>query len=1104
MSSNYKNEDIQARLDSLKAFIAERNEGATGALDILKGNDDPIRFRARLSTLIRHKEFSEAFELIKDKVLHEAWGEFSVYVCVASGNPELAIQKIESAKAMLEPETIDKFRLGFVDAILTEKCHSKLNPKHADFGLLDDVQRQLLESAAELLWPVAQKVRINGAVTSKIQEHVINALATCLSLLGRLPEISSLITPLLNYRPIPLVLGQLALSGAMAEIPSDLVERIRTEHPRNFEAQLQSAICEYELLRKNSAAFHTMVRIKDEFPDLQDEEKVKYCQLLFEIASRENGQLASDARQVTDSFLGTPNEFGLYYDTLAQISLGKYREAISRLDNEQREEDSLWWQIRSSCYWYLGEHADAAEAMARACKLMPHPSLLNEYAWLSLRCNDRSSAISALEKALEKTPNDPEALYRLATTYVAVRDHRNAADKFKRLAEVDSGNELHKLNYAICLARSNQLENAIKALDSIKEPESQSLRTVLTRSYVLNSVDQPDAAMEIFREYKKKFWDNPEFVASYMDTSYRSGNDPEASAAMTRLLELQETNKSGVTWLHPHSIDELIEFGSQRRKSMDQLSEMIATGKMPWLYADAMFGYPAMKSWYFRTATVDWLSEERNVRGQNTVYSTNGFAILSPKNGVSTIEPIDVADEQSSCVVDLSALLTLFKLDRLKEFVDYFAKIYIPGSIEELGMDEGKTITHPQPSRERELKAIRQFIDNGKIKIANGDSSQPVVDEYGDNQESTFSLLDLQRLLEASSQFTTENLNELSKIATREKRADDFILGNTSLQIELMTLGTLTRLGWISRLVDALSLTISSKDYSRLVSELGGHVNIHEIASDHDVFWKWLGSMSDKISALPVYIDTEIEDDFRTIPHLDAAIVSVENDLPLVADDRVCQQYRLAEASSGQVAFGTDKVLAALWRTNRITLKQATNDFLKLIKWRYRFLTPEPDYLKNLADRSRSNLPGPDLSYVATYLHDCMQDPGLFCGLEKTDPPMPLGFKQQYRWISNVIQFVTMIVDDCEYEDETFETIVRWTIKSLIPSIPNYLLHHQIGKNMAAAMSKTIVQLSLSSLIAIESLERANLAIKTIWESLPITESEFLLYASEAASERAI
>ena len=178
MLPNNQNFDEQkARVDSLRAFVAEQEGELAKAMELLGSNEDPVRFRARLGTLIRSKDFDTAFQLVADEPLHEKWGDLAVYACVASGNHVKAIEKIHESKGSLEPDVVDKFRLAFAESAFQVNLRDVLNPSFLQFRALESEEEVLLEAVGDILWPIARKIQVNEIIQSKIQEFAVYWLA---------------------------------------------------------------------------------------------------------------------------------------------------------------------------------------------------------------------------------------------------------------------------------------------------------------------------------------------------------------------------------------------------------------------------------------------------------------------------------------------------------------------------------------------------------------------------------------------------------------------------------------------------------------------------------------------------------------------------------------------------------------------------------------------------------------------------------------------------------------------------------------------------------------------------------------------------------------
>ena len=112
-------------------------------------------------------------------------------------------------------------------------------------------------------------------------------------------------------------------------------------------------------------------------------------------------------------------------------------------------------------------------------------------------------------------------------------------------------------------------------------------------------------------------------------------------------------------------------------------------------------------------------------------------------------------------------------------------------------------------------------------------------------------------------------------------------------------------------------------------------------------------------------------------------------------------------------ACDSSRVLVAMLSAGVLTCKNTAEEIRRLMQWRYRFLVPAPEILFELAHKGAADSPpGDALLDVAFYLHDCMGDPGLHCGLEQSEPPLPMAVKLAAEWGNAITAFLPMVWRD--------------------------------------------------------------------------------------------
>lgn len=162
--------------------------------------------------------------------------------------------------------------------------------------------------------------------------------------------------------------------------------------------------------------------------------------------------------------------------------------------------------------------------------------------------------------------------------------------------------------------------------------------------------------------------------------------------------------------------------------------------------------------------------------------------------------------------------------------------------------------------------------------------------------------------------------------------------------------------------------------------------------------------------------------------------VAESRGLPLLADDRCVQHYRLGGSAPSVSRFGTDGLLAILFSRGEINRETYASSFVQLCKWSYRFLVPPAEVLLAIANEHRSRLPGLQLQQVAKYVHESCEDPGI--GVLAQPPYLPAAIDLVLNIRNQISQFVVSI---CQSEFPDTRTILSWVARSLIPRTPRAL-----------------------------------------------------------------
>jgi len=296
---------------------------------------------------------------------------------------------------------------------------------------------------------------------------------------------------------------------------------------------------------------------------------------------------------------------------------------------------------------------------------------------------------------------------------------------------------------------------------------------------------------------------------------------------------------------------------------------------------------------------------------------------------------------------------------------------------------------------------------------------------------------------------------------------------------------------------------ISRADHDRVMDDLRGFKLTAETQSWHEDLWKDLSSdarvdtktllVQDPARLEKIDPEEEAEDEgFNQVSALASAFLALQEDLPLMVDDRVCQNFVLnSRRSDASAAFGTDCFVMRLLDEDCISRVHVAEAYMKLIKWRYRFLLIPSEVLQTLARDFAFH----DLRRVAKYVHDCMRDPGLFGGPEPTEPPIPIAFRYFQDWLTVIAEFVTGVWLDDDFTQDRALELTNWAMTELVPTLPSVL--RQIMGPIAEISAVTVLSHAMHRLCVIDDYERANRALRAIAHALGLDDEDFVRLAAD-------
>jgi hypothetical protein len=287
-----------------------------------------------------------------------------------------------------------------------------------------------------------------------------------------------------------------------------------------------------------------------------------------------------------------------------------------------------------------------------------------------------------------------------------------------------------------------------------------------------------------------------------------------------------------------------------------------------------------------------------------------------------------------------------------------------------------------------------------------------------------------------------------------------------------------------------MRFSLSSDDYHETERELLGMRAVEKAGT-------WHYDLIDAVQKLPrvefVGLKRKEDDDEHHEVHysIDATLLAIQENSPLLVDDRYCQQGRLATSPlQPDRAFGTDVLVQHMATKKLISPDQHADAWLQLMRWRYKFLLPPVSVLLTVANRFKNGVPGGAFQEIAVYMHDSMRDLGLYGGRENTDPPVPMAVKLFNAWIDRIAEFCFSVWWDTRFSKVQATAFIRWVLACCRPSIPK-----NIGTMAAKALSGLTAEAFLGALmqrcLTVTDVRKAHKLVKHFRKCLALGAEQF-------------
>lgn len=1077
---------LDSQIDALEAYIDTMSAQESAEQDLLAGKTDAEAILRRMQILLRVDKVSEAADLVRYRKPHERWCDQAIVAFVKNGENEEAKRIIEWADSLKDERVAYRCLLRYGET----KTHSIIdNHESAGAPLPGSLSEEELSSLRDVLLvvqPVTDVLLARKRVDTELESRILQTALQAALFLQYDDLVDKAVVALSSRHPIPLALARVAFRTGRIE-PVDLVERLRSEQPASFEAMYLAALIEGRLADKPADAFRSAMSLTDMVSSPEDGRRL--FGVLSDLASFCGEKEQAEVARIAGTLLADDAATLQVVSAGNLLAEGKTEEAASILEQQRDESNAVWRQVYASYLIQKGDGKSAIEHLKAANEQLGHPDVYRRIAEVAYRFGQIDDAINALEELLSIQPHEAWARNNIAGLYAGRGDYRDATRHLKVLRELEPEEVNHHLNYALCLARSGDTNEAINVLRKVCEAEDPPLQAIIDLAELLRSAGQPQEAFDSLVRFKDAHWEMPAYLYELQELGFASGNEEIAGQALHQMQHLQTQGRVSPEALRTMDLDTAVEMIREAKEHQDHLHKEVVLGHLPWPMAEVGLKRVTYFGWLMRTQQLRWVPDDLVSRSSYAIYSTNGFNVREAEGHLS-IEPIVRPEKGVEVVVDISSLITLHQLDLLDKAASFCGKIMVPAPYIARSLEDGSKLGFHQLSQKTSAEQIKEAIDLGQIHVAaegHDLTAMPYVNDYDEDEpeKPVYRIGDVATTLFEGGHIDDEQYARFRKISHGKKAAGEapppLVIGK-SILMNSTTLGTVAREGFLSQLVKGFRVHIEAQTHQELLADIRAITAQEKVQKGHSDLWKRIRNDGRFVQAT-YEVPEELKKDDGGASGMDCGFASIllsrQMQLPLLVDDRVLQRTHYNQST----VFGSNELIIAMGEAAMMTDDEVAEALMYLVEWRYRFLVLPASVLKTMADRYVSNPPGKPLRSISRYVHDCMRDPGLFLGPERTDPPGSVGLSFYQAWVNRTTEFVLSIWADANYSIEQAREFTKWALAYLLPSLPAGLGQRHRA-NVASIADRLILSLVLLRNQELAPLDRANAAVVAVAQAL--------------------
>lgn len=1081
--------EIIEDLNSLEALLVATSGKSDQAVQALRGMSGPIALRRLLIVLIEESDWDVAATELLGKEPDSAWVDLGCRIQAYKGNFSAVKKYLVFAQGYKGPKRFLLYRC------VSEVSEGLFRRRARGQGLDADEHKSFLEWFKALASVCVKGVRAGGGISNPVDTNVcaaslfIKAITDDTSNLET--ELDLLLSSPLRFPILAAHLMDEGLIPANRAVPDRLVE----DAPKDLQTLLLATVIEGRCLENPRKAFYRLLNARD--IATSSDEKREVAGLLSSLASSAGDDEREVLKELLPVWLGDISEHSILLDADQAAREGDLSRASNLLDKYPDKNYPAWLRIAVGLNLALGEFELAATLQRKLAESNPHWLNYLRWAEASYFAGNLEEAKEALKHALLRNPNDVQTRKHLINVLFGMDKASEAKEHLEFVLEHEPENIEIVRSLAQLSIESGDPDKAVEVLQSHHPKILGSVEATLLLASLYRSSGNPQKSVQLVKEAIEQVGEKKELLFALLEHGYAAATEDDANEALQKLIKLKEAGAVEDTELRSGSLDEFAEELKTRRAHREKILEHIRKARVPWLLLTDLENTSPWWTWALRTQELPFVEDSKVGKLEFSVYATNAMGRDQVSEEHIQVVPIEVPTEGSGIVLDISGLITLAHLDLLETTAKYFQRIYLPSAYATDTLRDSWVLQPHQKSEEESAFRICELVDSSMIHVAEDDDlgGKAVVDEYDtldvDNPGRVLPILVYLRekglidsdQFEASSKVFRRKGPSVSQLKLR-KGSEVLVDGHTFRVLVKQELANV--------FCEYFRIAMLKTHVAEVRSQTRAFDALRRTREVHKACWNTIrGSERFQFAALPK--ELEARNDSRS---LSAYLLSRSLQIPLMADDRTLIALRNNEKLDCSVSFDTSALISRLLKDEYLNLEKYANCFLKLIKWRYKFLKFPRPLLSYFARKFADGLPGRPLFEIANYLHDCCSDGALLFGREKADPPASMGMAWAMSWTRNVASALADIWQDESFTDEQAGRLTTWVAQSLIPS-------HFAACPLADAqlffsiLPRLVVSHYLLRTVTNVKISRQHLGLTMLCSALGLNDDEYSLITSD-------